>query len=79
MFEHKGFSFRTNRPIVNPGASEIRNHALQFDHVIKEQNFSILQSFSNRQDLRIAESLFIYEKSPDLNNNESSTNLLLVP
>ena len=79
MSEHKGVSFRTNSVIVNPGASMIRNHAREFDHAIKEHNFKIMHMSRNRQDLRIAESLFIHKYNPNLNSNESSAKLHLVP
>ena len=73
--EHRGVSFRTNKFISNPSHSEIRNHALQADHVLKVENFSILDTVRNRNNLRILESLYIFKMKPSLNSYDSSETL----
>ena len=40
--EHKGISPRTNVPFANPPFSNIREHALNCNHPIKIDNFSVL-------------------------------------
>ena len=72
MSEHRGVSFRTGRFISNPSHSEIRNHVLSADHVLKIENFSILDTARDRNDLRILESLYIFKLKPNLNSYASS-------
>ena len=69
--EHKGISPRTSMPFSNPPFSNIREHALSFDHPIKVDNFSVLARCPSH-DLRLLESIFIHKFSPNLNNQASS-------
>ena len=69
--EHKGISPRTSMPFSNPPFSNIREHALSFDHPIKVDNFSVLTRCPSH-DLRLLESIFIHKFSPNLNNQASS-------
>ena len=69
--EHKGISPRTSMPFSNPPFSNIREHALSFDHPIKVDNFSVLAR-CHSHDLRLLESIFIHKFSPNLNNQASS-------
>ena len=58
--EHKRFSYRTGRPLTNPGFSIIWNHSRENNHIIRESDFHILFR-SNHSNLRIAESLLSYK------------------
>ena len=69
--EHKGISPRTSMPFSNPPFSNIREHALSFDHPIKVDNFSVLARCPSH-DLRLLDSIFIHKFSPNLNNQASS-------
>ena len=75
--EHKGISPRTNMPFSNPPLSNIREHALSFDHPIKVDNFSVLARCPSH-DLRLLESIFIHKFSPNLNNQASSFPLQII-
>ena len=48
LIEDKGISPRTSMPFSNPPFSNIREHALSFDHPIKVDNFSVLASHDPR-------------------------------
>ena len=69
--EHKGISPRTNVPFANPPFSNIREHALNCNHPIKIDNFSVLARCQD-YDLRLLESIFIHKLSPNLNNQTSA-------
>ena len=75
--QHKGCSFRTNNPLSYPEKSNILNHSLAANHPITIENFKILAS-CDRFDLRLLESLFIHKLKPSLNDQHSSTDLLIV-
>lgn len=49
IYEHKGFSFRTNRVLSNPVFSEIREHSNDYDHVVKGDNFRITGECSKKK------------------------------
>ena len=76
--EHKGFSYRSNKPLTNPSASMIREHSRHLDHPIKENSFRILFKAYNRNDLRIAETLNIIDQKPTLNSYETCIKLNLL-
>ena len=67
----KGISPRARMPFSNPPFSNIRVHALSFDHPIKVHNFIVLARCPSH-DLRLLESIFIHKFSPNLNNQASS-------
>ena len=75
IFEHKGRSFRTGRVISNPSFSEIRQHSLDADHILHDTDFNIIYRARDRNELRIAESLFIHTQSPSLNKYTNSVKL----
>ena len=75
--EHKGISPRTSMPFSNSPFSNIREHALSFDHPIKVDNFSVLARCPSH-DLRLLESIFIHKFSPNLNNQASSFSLQIL-
>ena len=70
--EHKGLSYRTGLPLSKPPFSEIREHSLNLGHNFNLENFEILMNVNDRTSLRIAESLFIHDLKPSLNNYDSS-------
>ena len=74
--EHKGNSFRTGLPLSKPPLSEIREHALVEGHNFGIDDFEILLSNQDRSSLRIAESLFIRDLKPSLNNYDSAVKLI---
>ena len=76
VFEHFGSSFRTRRPLTCPVQSSIRDHC----HSICECNFTIkdfciLYRGNYKEEIRIAESLFIKRLDPSLNLDTSSVPL----
>ena len=75
MLEHKGLSYRTNLPLSKPSFSEIREHCFSLGHNFNLDDFEILMTKSDVTSLRIAESLFIHDLKPSLNNYESSFKL----
>ena len=69
--EHRGLSSRTGHAISNPTKSAIRDHALHKGHDIQTQNFSLKYS-SDAFNLKLAESILIFDNKPSLNNTEFS-------
>ena len=76
--EHSGRSLRTNRILAHPSHSNIREHAQTCGTPITIDNFTILDSCSNTNDLRILESLYIFKDRPVLNNMQSAHPLCVV-
>ena len=70
--EHKGISFRTKYRLSKPAFSSIREHSEKCDHMILNQNFSILDYASHDSDLCILESIWIWKLRPQLNEYGSS-------
>lgn len=64
MSEHKGFSFRTGRTLMNPSFSVIRNDSRRNDHIVRKDDFKFRANFNS--DLRIAESLSFIRKDQSL-------------
>ena len=67
----------TNNPLTTPEKSNILHHSLTTNHPITIENFKILAS-CDKFDLRLLESLFIHKLKPSLNDQHSSTDLLIV-
>ena len=79
MHEHKGFSYRTNRPVNKPPFSAIREHTETKHTLLPERNnFKILKTTRYDISLKILESLFIKTIKPNLNNTNSSYPLSIV-
>ena len=77
--EHLGKSFRTNRRLTSPSHSMIREHIENNCPYIPSINdFKILSTSNNFNDLKILESLYIHKIKPQLNSNNSSFLLDLV-
>ena len=70
--QHLGKSVRTGKFLTNPDPSPIRDHSLSCDTPVRSDNFSILGKTSSPLDLRILESLHIFDRRPSLNNMSSS-------
>ena len=64
--EHRGLSARTGKPITRPLFSSIRDHSMLFNHDLKSDSFQILAK-SNRNDVKIVESILIDRDKPSLN------------
>ena len=73
--EHLGRSYRTNRFITTPSHSSIRDHSFECDVRVSIDDFKILASNSNPNDLRTLESLYILKNKPRLNDNKSAVPL----
>ena len=76
--EHLGRSSRTGSLLVKPLQSKVRDHIFTCTARADENNFKVLNSFNEQTLLRIAESLEIHYKKPDLNSETSSFPLLLL-
>ena len=81
IWEHKGISPRTSMPFSNPPFSNIREHALSFDHSIKVDNFSVLARCIRSHDIRLLESIFIrkFKIFPNLKNQALPSSLIPSP
>ena len=71
IFQHKGVSCRTGNRLTCPPNSNIRQHALDFDHSIKLENFKLVNK-SNKYEIKIVESILIHKLGPNLNDRGSS-------
>ena len=54
-----------------PPNSDIRQHALDFDHPIKLENFKLVNK-SSKYEIKIVESILIHKLGPNLNDRGSS-------
>ena len=75
--QHKGISFRTNRPLSSFDSSKIYEHEFDSNHPISDDSFKILSN-SNVFDLKVLESLYIHKLQPNLNDYNSSFDLHIV-
>jgi hypothetical protein len=75
--QHKRVSYRSGQLITTPVHSKIRNHALELDHPIHEENFKIIDHCQDL-DLRILESIYIFNTNPNLNDHASSADLFIL-
>ena len=70
--DHRGMSWRTDRPLSAPLHSNIREHTLSCQCTLKFDNFKILTTAKHDLDLKILESLYILKNKPNLNSNLTS-------
>ena len=70
--QHLGKSVRTGKFLSKPDPSPIRDHSHACDTLVTSDNFSIIGKSYAGLDLRILESLHIFQKKPSLNNMSSS-------
>lgn len=76
--EHMGVSHLTSKEVKNKVHSNIREHGLLCSGSnCARQNFSILASGNNEQELLVKERLLISRHKPTLNGNTGSFDLLL--
>ena len=73
--EHKGVSSRTGQISATQAFSAIREHCLDKDHVLKTENFSIIDRSYCKYDLLIKESIHISSEKPILNNQMTALKL----
>ena len=80
IFEHKGVSVRTDRPLAKPSQSSVRSHCEQCSggSVVSSNSFEILSYCHDINELRILESLFIFKLKPCLNETNSAFPLKIV-
>ena len=76
FYQHKGISHRTSIPLSNPQHSP-RIHCEQQNHPFSIKDFSIIATSNNSSELRTLESLYIYNRKPDLNIDQSATPLFM--
>jgi hypothetical protein len=70
--QHRGVSFRSGRPLMQPSHSSVRLHSEQCGTPIAENNFEIFRNASSDLDLKFLESLHIAKDKPVLNSMNSS-------
>ena len=75
--EHFGRSSRTGNLLARPLQSRVREHLFNCDINFKLEDFKILSSFSDEVQLRIAESLEIFFRKPEINFDGSAFPLFL--
>ena len=75
--EHMGISFRTLCDLKNKPLSNIRLHSQICRTHITFDNFSIIDSAHNEQELLIKESILIKQKMPSLNKDLSAIKLYI--
>lgn len=73
--QHLGISYRTNNPYAEPQHSAPRIHAESSNHPFKYSDFSIIDSCQLRNNIRILESIHIYNQRPTLNIDHSAVPL----
>ena len=76
--EHRGVSERTGARLSDPPYSAIREHARLRHHDIDPENFNIIGTARNHQELNILESLHIKFKQPSLNRQLDTENLITI-
>lgn len=78
VLQHQGRSFRTGLPITRPDPSAIRTHFETCKTDFSLENFKVIGKVNNILDLRILESLHIFKRRPNLNNNASAMPLNVI-
>ena len=76
--QHEGRSFRTGAPLSQPAHSSIGDHCAKCNVSFDISNFSILSYASSEFELRLLESLYIFNTRPKLNDMQSAAKLLIV-
>ena len=74
--EHRGISVRTNRRVLKPLYSAIRDHSLDADHVFSKEDFRVLHTSTLDTERSICESLLAAKLKPALCHHDTSTPLL---
>ena len=76
--QHRGRSFRTGNWLAKPDPSSIRSHVEGCGSDLSIDNFKIIGRESNAHFLRILESLHIFKRRPNLNENSSAVPLFII-
>ena len=76
--QHQGRSFRTGFPLTRPDPSAIRSYSESCNTEFTLENFKVIGKVNNILDLRILESLYIFKKRPNLNDNTSAIPLSVI-
>lgn len=76
--QHFGRSSRTGNLLGRPFQSKVRDHVFSCDSSFLIDNFKILGSYNNDILLRIAESIEIKFRKPNINGSDSSFPLVLL-
>ena len=76
--EHKGISVRTDRPLSHPPHSAIRDHAVVSGHPIEKCDFNILSKARSHHDIKLLESIYIKQRTPNLNSQGASIPLQIL-
>ena len=77
--QHAGISDRTGRDLLVKQQSSIRDHNEECNQArVNFENFKVLDTCSNEQDLRILESIYIHKLKPCLNQDQSSFPLSII-
>ena len=74
--EHQGVSPRTGKQVKSMLSTSVRDHMLDFDHIVFCEDFCIIGRQSNHH-LMETKSLFIKRDNPSLNRNKYSQELFL--
>ena len=67
--EHQGVSPRTGKHLKGALSTSVRDHMLDWNHIVAWDDFKVLRRESNHWLLEIKESLFIKRDRPSLNRN----------
>ena len=76
--QHKGRSHRTGELLSSPVASSVRDHSLACDTPFSIDDFKIIDQKRSNFNLRILESLHIFEAKPTINDRSSAFKLSIV-
>ena len=75
--EHRGVSSRTGQIGATQPFSAICDHCLEKDHMMRKDNFCIIDRSFSQFDLLIKESIHIHTEKPTLNNQISALKLYI--
>ena len=75
--EHQGVSPRTGEQFKGTLTMSLREHMLDYDHIVVCEDFSIIGRESNHYLLETKESLFIKQDNSSLNRNKYYQELFL--
>ena len=77
VLEHQEASSQTNKHLKGTLSTSMRDHMLDWNHIVSWDGFKVLGRESNHWLLEIKESLFIKRDRPSLNKNIYSHKLFL--
>ena len=75
--EHRGVSARTGKVVIGTSTTAIRDHMLECDTIVCNDDFNVLSKGGDRVELEIKESIMIKKLRPSLNKDIQSTPLYL--